>query len=175
MLPGSSIHGPIVVCCAGMSAAAVSLRICLQQAWRTHSLQRADRLRRKRPHGFTSRGEARAVLIRPRPFCRPALLACLLGGVGYLWAATSSATAIPAAPARATPVPQLVFRFSAPSPTSTIPIERTPLHMFTLGILQKEARRRLVSQPTGVSIATPLQSGSPQAVCVRHATNTDTK
>jgi len=45
-----------------MSAAAVSLRICLQQAWRTRSLQRADRLRRKRPHGFTAREEKKLPL-----------------------------------------------------------------------------------------------------------------
>ncbi len=99
-----------------MSAAAVSLRICLQQAWRTHSLQRADRLRRKRPHGFTSRGEAHALLIRPRPSCRPALLVCLLGGVGYLWARNEQCDGNPGRTCEGNPCAPARFSLQRPEP-----------------------------------------------------------
>ncbi len=136
-----------------MSAAAVSLRICLQQAWRTRSLQRADRLRRKRPHGFTSRGEkklplepknqqrgfvgrvqgcavladttggmrffsekAHALLIRPRPSCRPALLVCLLGGVGYLWARNEQCDGNPGRTCEGNPCAPARFSLQRPEP-----------------------------------------------------------
>ena len=91
--------------------------------------------------------------VHARPASRPSWYDCRTASV-ISGPATSSATTMPAAPTSATPFPHLVFRFSAPSTASTIPTERTTLHMSVLlfcnftagGMAAPTGLRRCLSQ-----------------------------